>query len=48
MARFYDLPSKSTDGKYEINWKYLTNNGKVYGAFDDVIIFSWDKEIWCC
>lgn len=45
---FYELPNK-TEAGLVIDWKYLSDNGKAYGTFDEnkvkTTLCSWDKQI---
>lgn len=44
---FHELPKKEPGKGTSINWRYLTNNGKVYGTFDGnvnfPVLYVWDQ-----
>jgi uncharacterized membrane protein len=44
---FHELPKKENASDWEINWRYLTNDGKAYGTFDGnanyAVLYVWDK-----
>lgn len=44
---FFEVPKKENGIGLEINWSYLTNNGKVYGTFDGnknfAVLYMWDQ-----
>ncbi len=45
---FFDLPSKENSVEWDINWRYLTDNGEAYGTFDDnanfAVLYMWDQK----
>ena len=45
---FYELPNKENGVGWEINWRYLTNDGKAYGTFDGnasfAVLYMWDQK----
>jgi len=45
---FHELPSKENSADCEINWRFLTGYGKVYGTFDGdanfSVLYSWDRH----
>ncbi len=45
---FCELPAKEPSLGLDINWKYLTDEGKIYGTVnvttDSIALWSWDKK----
>lgn len=45
---FHELPLRENGVGWEINWRYLTNNGKAYGTFDGnanfSVLYAWDQK----
>jgi uncharacterized membrane protein len=45
---FHELPLNETGQTQEINWRFLTDEGKVYGTFDGnanfAVLYLWDRH----
>lgn len=47
-GQFFEVPLKEIATGWEINWRYLTNDGKAYGTFDGngtyPVLYQWDQK----
>lgn len=47
-GEFSEIPTKTNDTNLEINWKFLTDDGKAYGIFSlnnsTISLCTWDKR----
>ncbi len=47
-GNFYELPKKENGTGSDINWKFLTDDGKAYGTFDGntsyAVLYVWDQK----
>lgn len=47
-GEFSEIPTKTHDSNHEINWKFLTDDGKAYGIFSinnsTIALCTWDKR----
>lgn len=45
---FHHLPKTEKNGGWEIDWRYLTDEGKAYGTFDGnsnySVLYTWDQN----
>lgn len=45
---FYEVPRKENGTGTEVNWRFLKDDGKVYGTFDGntgfSVLYVWDKN----
>lgn len=45
---FFELPTRENGVGWEINWRYLTDNGVAYGTFDGnagfAVLYTWDQN----
>lgn len=45
---FHEVPGRENGVGWEINWRYLTDNGSAYGTFDGnanyAVIYVWDEK----
>ncbi len=45
---FYEIPAKENGEGVEINWRYLTDDGKAYGTYDGninfAVLYVWDQH----
>lgn len=45
---FHEIPNKENGTGWEINWRFLTSEGKVYGTFDGnsnySVLYVWDEK----